>query len=281
MRPLSLVCMVVAVLSGLYLYRTKYNTQMLEREINQTLRSADNTRARIGLLQADYALLNDPIRLQELADQHLALKSTPPGQFTTLADLQRRLPAIGAAPVPAEPAPEVTRELDVPVSAPRPAAPSIAAPTSPLPAPPPAVGSTATAVAKPAPPPAASAAAPPVQTAPATVQSAAIVPPRATPPVLRPPTPLTVPLAAMPANPGIANPGPNPGLTAAAAPIAPRIAPAQPIIAARPAPQPTPLPAPSGPVASLEAPPVVRSALGMARRPAPLPSHNVGGGAEN
>ena len=108
MRPLSLVCMLVAVLSGLYLYRTKYRAQMLDREINQTLKLADDSRARSGMLRADYALLNDPIRLQELVDQHLGLKTTTPGQFTTAADLERRLPPIGAPMPEPEPEPDPT-----------------------------------------------------------------------------------------------------------------------------------------------------------------------------
>ena len=87
MRPISLLCMLLAIGSGLYLYRVKYHSQLLDREITLTLRGADDARARAALVRADYALLNDPIRLQELADQYLPLKTTQPTQFTTLADL--------------------------------------------------------------------------------------------------------------------------------------------------------------------------------------------------
>ena len=42
MRPISLLCMLLAIGSGLYLYRVKYHAQLLDREINLTLRGADD-----------------------------------------------------------------------------------------------------------------------------------------------------------------------------------------------------------------------------------------------
>jgi hypothetical protein len=51
------------------------------------------------VLRAEYALLNDPSRLADLAGQHLAaLKTTAPTQFTTWAEFEKRLPPVGAPP---------------------------------------------------------------------------------------------------------------------------------------------------------------------------------------
>ena len=94
-RPFSLVCMVMAAGSGLYLYQAKHASQMLDREIDRTLKATDQARQRIGLLQAEYQLLNDQGRLQDLAGKYLTLKTTAPTQFTNFADLERRLPAVG------------------------------------------------------------------------------------------------------------------------------------------------------------------------------------------
>jgi hypothetical protein len=69
---------------------------------------ADTNAARdkIRLLDAEWTLLNDPERLRQLADQFLALKTVTPAQFTTMADLDRRLPPVRPPDAPVEPVPE-------------------------------------------------------------------------------------------------------------------------------------------------------------------------------
>ncbi len=99
-RPFTLACMVAAAGSGLYLYQTKHQAQMLDREIARASKAADAARERASEKRAEYALLNDPSRLQELASAHLvSLQETAPTQFTTMAEFDRRLPPVGAAPV--------------------------------------------------------------------------------------------------------------------------------------------------------------------------------------
>jgi hypothetical protein len=185
MRPLSIICMLLAIGSGLYLYRTKHRAQMLDREITATLRQADEVRARGGLLRADYALLNDPIRLQELVDQHLPLKTTAPTQFTTLADFERRLPAVGLPP----PEPVAEPEIPTAIMRPPPGAPAVAE-AAPVRAPDAPAPDTRTAEAAPAEakPAETKVAEPKPEPRPAAV---AAVAPRPAPP--RPPTPLAPP----------------------------------------------------------------------------------------
>jgi hypothetical protein len=104
-RPFTCLCLLLAAGSGLYLYQSKHQAQLLDREINRTMQAADAARQRSGLLRAEYALLNDPARLADLSHDLLpTLQTTSPGQFSTFADLDRRLPAVGAPP-PAEPPP--------------------------------------------------------------------------------------------------------------------------------------------------------------------------------
>ena len=111
-RPFSCICLLMAAGSGLYLYQSKHQAQMLDREIVKTMKMSDVARQRSGLLRAEYALLNDPARLADLSHSLLpSLQETAPGQFSTFADLDRRLPAVGAPP--AAPAP---LEPDVPVA---------------------------------------------------------------------------------------------------------------------------------------------------------------------
>jgi hypothetical protein len=163
-RPATAICLLVFVGSGMFLYQTKYRSKMLDIEIEETVKAAAKARSRVRELQTAYSELNDPGRLQVLAEQHLPrLKPAIPGQYTSLADLGRRLPAPGAMPVAEPPAPEP------PATLPPPLAPAVTPP------PPPTVPM---ATAKPVP-----------VAAPAVVATAKPVPP---PPGLRP-TPLAPP----------------------------------------------------------------------------------------
>ena len=141
-RPFTCVCMLLAAGSGLYLYQTKHRAQMLDREIQRTIKQTEMARDRIGVLRGEWALLSEPERLSELSSQHLGLKTLDPKQFVALADLNGRLPA----PMPAgstiapieEPAAETPLAVAkppqqriaavAPVPAPAPAAPPAPAP---------------------------------------------------------------------------------------------------------------------------------------------------------
>ena len=103
-RPLTCVCFLLACGSGLYLYQSKHRVQVLDHDIEQTVHATDALREQTRVLHAEWTLLNDPQRLQALADQFLNLKTVAPGQFTSMAELDNRLPAV-RAPEPVQPAP--------------------------------------------------------------------------------------------------------------------------------------------------------------------------------
>jgi hypothetical protein len=89
--------MIAAFGSGLYLYSEKHQTAMLDREIGRVFRATEAAHERTGLLRAEWALLNEPGRLQDMADKYLALHTMAPTQFVQLADLQNHLPPPAAA----------------------------------------------------------------------------------------------------------------------------------------------------------------------------------------
>ncbi len=108
---------------------------LLDQQIEKTVRTTEAAREQIRLLHADWTLLNQPDRLQKLADQFLTLKPANPAQFTSLAELDSRLPAVPpppAAPLPdqqppagpmiavAEPPPVVTPAANQTVAPPHP-----------------------------------------------------------------------------------------------------------------------------------------------------------------
>lgn len=102
-RPFTCLCLLFAAGSGLFLYNSKHSAHMLDKQTAHLIKSAQENRARAALLRAEYDRLGDPERLQALASQVLTLHPTDPKQFTSLADLEKRLPGVAAPPILAEP----------------------------------------------------------------------------------------------------------------------------------------------------------------------------------
>ncbi|MFL5287337.1 MAG: hypothetical protein ACJ8AW_41780, partial [Rhodopila sp.] len=93
-RPLTIVTFIMACGSGLYLYQAKHASQVLDRDIERTVHDTAALREQSRLLAAEWTMLNDPDTLRKYADQYLQLKSIAPTQFTSVADLNNRLPAV-------------------------------------------------------------------------------------------------------------------------------------------------------------------------------------------
>jgi hypothetical protein len=110
-RPITCICFLLACGSGLYLYQAKHRVQLLDRQIQDTVQATEKLREQTRVLHAEWTLLNDPQRLQALGDQFLTLKTVQPNQFTSMADLDSRLPPVPPpqitppAPAAAPPAP--------------------------------------------------------------------------------------------------------------------------------------------------------------------------------
>jgi hypothetical protein len=114
-RPFTCVCFLLACGSGLYLYQAKHRVQMIDREIEKIVHATEELRGQTRVLHAEWTLQSDPQRLQALADQFLSLKTVMPGQFTSMAELDGRLPAVRAPePPPAEPQPVPVAEAPPP-----------------------------------------------------------------------------------------------------------------------------------------------------------------------
>jgi len=91
-RPLTLVSLIVAAGAGLHLYQVKHSVSMLDRELREVNRQTELVRERTQILRAEWALLNEPDRLRQVAQRHLALEPMAPAQFIREAELDRRLP---------------------------------------------------------------------------------------------------------------------------------------------------------------------------------------------
>jgi len=91
-RPITIATFLMACGSGLYLYQSKHEVQLLDRTIERTVRETGAMREQSKLLVAEWTMLNDPDRLRQLSDTYLKLRPIAPTQFTSMADLYNRLP---------------------------------------------------------------------------------------------------------------------------------------------------------------------------------------------
>jgi len=112
-RPITCLAFLLACGSGLYVYQAKHRVKVLDDQIAAIVKSTDALREQTRMLSAEWTLLNDPERLRKLANQFLTLQTVSPSQFTSLADLDSRLPPPlphGAPPAPTEAAPVVAEQ---------------------------------------------------------------------------------------------------------------------------------------------------------------------------
>jgi hypothetical protein len=92
-RPLTIATVLLACGSGLYLYQSKHEVQLLDRTIEKAVRDTGALREQSRLLSTEWNMLNDPERLRQFSDTYLNLKAINPAQYTSLADLTFKLPA--------------------------------------------------------------------------------------------------------------------------------------------------------------------------------------------
>ena len=91
-RPLTIVTFLMACGSGLYLYQSKHEVQLLDRTIERTVHDTSALRDQSRLLAAEWTMLNDPgAAAAVLRHAILSLKTIAPSQFSSLADLDSRL----------------------------------------------------------------------------------------------------------------------------------------------------------------------------------------------
>ena len=95
-RPFTFVTLMLACTSGAYLFVVKHRAASLDTEISGITGKIRSAEQRIRVLQAEWALENDPSKLAALSKQFLTLKPMEPGQMTTLGRLAEILPPPGA-----------------------------------------------------------------------------------------------------------------------------------------------------------------------------------------
>jgi len=125
-RPFTAICALLAGTSGLFLYTEKHHTVLLDQQITRIVQDTQHIRERTAMLRAEWALLNQPDRLQALATRFLpGLQPMAPTQFVQLAQLPQVLPPVSqpgadlvasATSLPAAPIVPVLAEAVAPIA---------------------------------------------------------------------------------------------------------------------------------------------------------------------
>ena len=97
-RPITVICWILALGAGLYLYRAKHEVELMDKHIEQIAKETSDLRTESRRLLDDWIRLGEPEQLHKYSDEYLGLKTIAPTQFARLSDLATRLPAPQADP---------------------------------------------------------------------------------------------------------------------------------------------------------------------------------------
>jgi hypothetical protein len=87
MRRSTVVVGILSVVTGLALFKTKYAVMTLEQQHKQIKKSIQETHEALHILRAEWAHLNDPGRLQTLAQKYLDIAPIGSTQYVSFDDV--------------------------------------------------------------------------------------------------------------------------------------------------------------------------------------------------
>jgi hypothetical protein len=113
-RRSTLLWLLATILIGCGLYQLKYEVQAKEEHLAKLNRQIQVEQEAIHVLNAEWAFLNRPDRIADLANRHLDLAAVSPTQFSKVAAIpERTLPVVveadAAVPTAAPAAPSVVK----------------------------------------------------------------------------------------------------------------------------------------------------------------------------
>lgn len=92
MRILNICVIVALVVAAAYVYRIKFESIRRAEEVAKLRLDIRNEHNAIAALRAEWSRLDNPVRIQQLAQRHLALRSIDIHQFNSLDHLPDRPP---------------------------------------------------------------------------------------------------------------------------------------------------------------------------------------------
>ena len=82
--PLTIVVLSLVVTVSLGLYRLENEVQIIERRLAKATMQLDDNQRNFSILAAEWSILSQPSRIQELARRHLDLQELTPEQISHL-----------------------------------------------------------------------------------------------------------------------------------------------------------------------------------------------------
>jgi len=87
MRAATLLWAVLAATAGTGLFLLKYQVQAEERHLRELRKDIAGTEQSIHVLKAEWSYLNDPLRLREQAERHLAMRPMRANQMVSVESI--------------------------------------------------------------------------------------------------------------------------------------------------------------------------------------------------
>jgi len=109
---INALLVVSVLLAAFFLYSLEHTTRSLERSIAKTEKSIIDEREKIKLLNAEWASLTRPDRLQKLAEEQLHFKTVEAQQFVPRAQIGARVPQTPPVKLEAQNADEIGKMLE-------------------------------------------------------------------------------------------------------------------------------------------------------------------------
>ena len=115
MRLLNICVIVALVVAAVYVYRIKFESIRRAEQVAKLRLDIRNEHNAIAALRAEWSKLDTPVRVQELAQRHLALRPIDTRQFDSLDHLPDRPPDL-VPPDSADPIGTLLDEPDAPTA---------------------------------------------------------------------------------------------------------------------------------------------------------------------
>jgi cell division protein FtsL len=102
MRLINLIVVAALVFAAAYVYKVKFDSTVQAERVAKLRAEIRRERESVAALRAEWAQLDNPTRIQGLANRHLSLKSIEATQTDTIERLPDRPPEV-VAPEGADP----------------------------------------------------------------------------------------------------------------------------------------------------------------------------------
>ncbi|MCF1503451.1 hypothetical protein [Afifella sp. H1R] len=97
MRVLNIVAIAAALIAAFSVFNLKYQAEGVAKEVAELQRRVDQEKESLSLLRAEWSVLNQPERVEELVSRHAEALDLAPVEPAQLAD-PRQIPMRSIAP---------------------------------------------------------------------------------------------------------------------------------------------------------------------------------------